>query len=262
MKRTTLALTLILALSASIMVGVQTLEVAEANFFVGPYITIQSPVSWKVYTNTSVPLDVEASVSYDSPEIVRFLYCLDRSSNVTLTNLTKTDTVGGYEFHVAAVLEDLAEGNHTLKVYSQDASGGEMSVSTEFTVDTHYRSPLLVLSPQNRTYTPSEVPLTYVCSEEMRSAYYRLDAIGGAPIEEGPISGNFTLDELTIGDHEIRVDVWTAKGPFSQTVYFSVAAEIDYFPTILIATEVAIIAVVGIGLLVYFKKRKREAAQA
>ena len=153
MKKTALALAIILAMLASIMVGVQTLEVAEANFFVGPYITIQSPVSWKVYTNTSVPLDVEASVSYDSREIVRFLYCLDRSSNVTLANLTKTGIGGGHEYHAVTVLENLAEGNHTLKVYSQDAAGKEMSSSVKFTINTQYKYPeIVILSPQNKTY--------------------------------------------------------------------------------------------------------------
>lgn len=257
MKKTALALAFIVALLASLMVGMQAVEVAEANFFIGPYITTQSPVSWKVYTNTSVPLDVEASVRYDSPEIVRFLYCLDRSSNVTLTNLTKTGTVGGYEFHAASVLENLAEGNHTLKAYSQDASGKEMSLSVEFMIDTHFKSPLLVLSPKNITYTTTDIALTYVCSEEITmSAYYQLDAIEGPPIKEGPLSGNLTLDELSIGDHKIRVDVWTVKGPFSQTIYFSVS-EPEPFPTTLVIGSVIAVAVVGLGLLIYFKKHKR-----
>jgi hypothetical protein len=147
-----IAMVLIFVLPVSLMVGMQAVEVAEANFFVEPYVTPHYPVSWTVYTNTSVLLDVEASVSWESPEIIRFLYSLDRSSNVTLTNLTKTGIGGGYEFHAVSVLENLAEGNHTIRVYSQDASGGEMSGSVEFMIDTHFKIPLLVLSPQNRTY--------------------------------------------------------------------------------------------------------------
>ena len=138
MNKKALALTLIFALLASLMAGMQTVEVAEANFFIGPAVWIDSPSSWRVYTNTSVPLNVAAVVHSDSPEIVCFLYCVDDNSNVTLTNLTKTGAVRGYEFHAASVLENLAEGNHTLKVYSQDASGKMMSASVEFMIDTDF----------------------------------------------------------------------------------------------------------------------------
>ena len=259
MKRTALALTLILALLASMMAGMQILEVAKANLWPAPAIYLEG--LWSVYTNTSVPLNVRVLVPNGSPEIVCVLYCVDENSNVTLTNLNRTYNVWigpgdalGSEFYAALILENLAEGNHTLKVYSQDASGGEMSASTEFTIDTHYKSPLLVLSPQNITYTTSEVPLTFVFSEEIDQAYYELDREGDL------ISGNFTLTGLSIGNHAIEINVWNGrKACFIQTVYFSVSSEPDYFPTTLIIATSVIIAVVGIGLFVYFKKRKREA---
>ena len=223
MKKT--AIILIFALLASLVAGIQAVEVARANFFMEPYVTLHYPVSWTVYTNTSVPLDIEASVSWESPEIVRFLYSLDRSSNVTLTSLTKTGIGGGYEFHTVSVLENLAEGNHTIKVYSQDASGGEMSGSVEFIIDTHFNIPLLVMSPQNITYFTIEVPLTFVCSEEIMRignttmTYYWLDGYSEY------ISGNLTLTDLSIGSHSIVVTVWTEKGVFSETIYFSIATQ-------------------------------------
>jgi hypothetical protein len=251
------AAVLILALLFTVVAGTQIVEVTEANFFIGPSVWIDSPSSGVVYTNTSVPLHVAAIVQADSPEIVRFLYCVDENSNVTLTNLNKTGTVGGYEFHTESVLKNLAEGNHTLKVYSQDASGEEMSGSVEFIIDTHFKSPLLVLSPKNITYTISEVPLTFVCSEEITSADYLLDGIG-----EGPISGNLTLAELPIGVHEITVVVWTVRGFFSQTLYFSIS-EPEPFPIgpVLGVTVIAIVLVCA-SLLLYFKKRKRGAMRS
>ncbi len=265
---------LIFALIASLMVGMHAVEVAEANFFVEPYVTPHYPVSWTVYTNTSVPLDIEASVSWESPEIVRFLYSLDRNSNVTLTNLTNTGIGGGIKFHAVSVLENLAEGNHTIKVYSQDASGGEMSGSVEFMIDTHFKIPLSVMSPQNITYFTTEVPLTFVCSEEITRIgnttmlYYWLDGYGEY------ISGNLTLTDLSIGSHMIIVTVWTEKGVFSETIYFSITTQTStpsptptaipeptpmaetFSTTLIIGSVIAVVAVVGLGLLVYLKKRR------
>ena len=260
MKKTALAVILISALLLSLSVGMQVVEVTKANFFIGPGIWIDSPTHHWVYTNTSVLLKVGATVHSDAPEIVCFLYCVDENSNLTLTNLNKTNTVDGYEFHAASVLENLAEGSHTLKVYSQDALGTEMSTSIEFTIDTHYKSPLLVLSPQNTTYSTTEVPLTFVCSEEIKRtenitmADYLLDGFGA-----GYISGNLTLTDLSIGNHTIVVIVWTEKGVFSETIYFSITHP-EPFPPVLLITAVLVTTVLGalaIGLVLR-KRRVQE----
>jgi hypothetical protein len=183
--------------------------------------------------------------------------------------LEKVPDVDGYEFHAAAVLENLAEGNHTLKVYSQDAHGGEMSASVEFMIDVDFKSPLSVLSPQNKTYFATEIPLTFVCTEELRRteeftmADCVLDGMGA-----GYISGKKTLTGLPIGEHELIVTVWTVKGVFTQTVYFSVSQAAistpspeptpkpEPFPTTPIIAAIASTAAIGAGLLMYFKKRK------
>ena len=70
------------------------------------------------------------------------LYAVDAHSNVTLANLTNSNTVGGYAFHGSSILKDLAEGNHTLNVYSQDDSVKEMYTSVEFMIDTHFLIPV------------------------------------------------------------------------------------------------------------------------
>ncbi len=127
-------------------VGLQAVEVAEANFFVGPWLVIESPTDWKVYTNTTIPLSISALVRNGSTEVVRFLYSLDGSSNVTLTDLTRENDVGGYTFRGVGVLEDLAEGNHTIRAFSQDHSGKEMAASLEFMIDTQFKNPITLLS--------------------------------------------------------------------------------------------------------------------
>jgi hypothetical protein len=267
MKRTALALTLILALSVSIIAGMQTLEVAKANFLPAPAIIIYSPAPI-IYTNTSLPLDVVVNILNNSPEILRILYCVDENSNVTLTNLTKTDHVWfdpnkvGSEFHVTSILDNLAEGNHTLKVYSQDAAGKEMSSSVEFTIDTHYKYPeIVILSPQNKSYAATEVPLVFTCDEQIVSADYILDPpLYGSTT----LPGNTTLTGLSNGTHTITVYVFTERGQAnSQTVQFTVSPEVQQqtepFPTALVTiVSVASLSVVGIGVLVYFKKRKHQ----
>jgi hypothetical protein len=267
MKRTALALTLILALSVSIIAGMQTLEVAKANFLPAPVVTIYSPGPI-IYKNTSIPLSIVARVLNGSPEIVCVLYCVDGNSNVTLTNLTRTDNVWfdpykwGSEFHVTSILDNLAEGNHTLKVYSQDAAGKEMSSSVKFTINTQYKYPeIVILSPQNKTYTTTEVPLTWTCDEQIVSADYILDPpLYGSKT----LPGNTTLTGLSNDTHTITVYVFTERGQAnSQTVHFTVSPEVQQqtepFPTALVTiVSVASLSVVGIGVLVYFKKRKHQ----
>jgi len=255
MKKTGLALTLTLVLLALSISGRQTVEVAQAQFFGQPIIWTNSPSSTMVYTNTTIPLTVYAIVHIDAPDIEYFLYNVDENQNATLTNLNNTRSgihphEEGYEFYASSVLENLTEGNHTLTVYSQDAVGEWMSYSVEFMVDTHFKSPLLVVSPQNRTYTTSEVDVTFVCGEEIRFADYQLNGRGD------PLYENFTLSGLSIGEHKLKVVVWTVRGVFSQTLYFSIL-EPEPFPTTLIVISIAAIVVIGVGFFVYFKKIKR-----
>jgi hypothetical protein len=272
MKRPALALTLILALSVTIIASLQTLEVAKANFLPAPAIIIYSPYP-TIYTNTSIPLNVAVNILHDSPEIVRILYCVDESSNVTLTNLTRRDNEWfdpykwGSVFQATSILNDLAEGNHTLKVFVQDASGEEMFRSVEFTVDTHFKYPeVLVLSPENKTYATAEVPLTWICNEQIVSAHYTLDDLfkplsgNSAFAGNATLPGNTTLTELSNGTHTITVNVITGRGFASQTVSFTVNPAVqqqtEAFPTTLVVA-VSIAVVVAVGVLVYFKKRKR-----
>jgi hypothetical protein len=262
MKRTALAVALILALLVSMMAEMRTFEVAKANFLPAPAIIIYSPGPI-IYTNTSLSLSVVVNILHSSPEIVCVLYCVDGSSNVTLTNLAKTNDVWfdpykvGSTFSVTSVLENLAEGNHTLMVFSQDADGNEMSSSVKFTINTHYRYPeAVILSPQNKTYAMTEVPLIWTCDERIVSADYFLDSpLYGSTV----LLGNTTLTGLSNGTHTITVYVFTERGQAdSQTVHFTVSPEVQQrtepFPTILVAFALASVAIVGTGLLVYFKK--------
>jgi hypothetical protein len=70
------------------------------------------------------------------------------------------------------------------------------------------------------------------------------------------ISGNTTISGLSNGLHNVTV---YAKDEFentgaSETISFSV--EVPFPTTLVAAASAATIAVVGVGLLVYFRKRK------
>jgi hypothetical protein len=82
--------------------------------------------------------------------------------------------------------------------------------------------------------------------------YYNLD---NENITE--ISGNTIITKLTLGQHNLTLYATDDAGNtgVSQTIHFKVAEE--SFPTLPVAVaSVASVAIVGAGLLVYFKKRK------
>jgi hypothetical protein len=233
MKRTAFAIMLILTICASIVAGTLTDKVANANFFPGDALSISSPISEKVYATTSIPLKIVALREDPTPEIVSITYRLDENPNATdtLTDLDKSLGSGlldHSEFWAETVLQNLPEGNHTLKAYSTDAYGEHMYASVQFVIDTSYTSPLSVVSPQNTTYYIADIPLTFICREGGKYdgvfsyGVYMLDGIGS-----DYIYGNSTLTDLSVGIHIIQVTVCNENRFFSETVQFSISQTPD-----------------------------------
>jgi len=110
------------------------------------------------------------------------------------------------------------------------------------------------LSPQNQTYSATDISLNFTMPKSVRLVRFSLD--GQANVT---ITGNTTLTALTYGSHNIILYIDDPLGNTSpsETIYFSVVKETEPFPTTIVATAsvVATIGVVGVGLLVYFKKR-------
>jgi hypothetical protein len=163
MKRTKSALIAVLTLIMTIA-SLHVVGLAEANYFPPPSIEIPSPISIRIYNESSVLLHVIVNaLPSESSRITHISYCLDGKANVTLTNLTRKDgeaywtstpgvIVTGNAFGVKATLDNLSEGNHTLTVYSHAADGKEMSKSRDFTVDYDY------VPPQNPFGLPDNLP--------------------------------------------------------------------------------------------------------
>jgi hypothetical protein len=262
MKKKTPALTFILLICISLASCIQMNKVAKANFFPGDALMIFPPIPGKVYDNTSVPLQIVATIANPTPEIVNITYRLDEGSNITLTDLNKIlrqpGHIDGSQFSVETVMENLSEGKHTLTAYSQDTMGKQMSAVVEFIIDTNFTTPLALLSPQNKTYTTTEIPLTFLCREngprDLNFSYaaYQLDGIGSSYICD-----NVTLTELPLGSHTIILSIWTENRFYSETIQFSISAP-EAFPTTTVAiASAAALSLLAVALLVYFKKRKR-----
>ena len=72
------------------------------------------------------------------------------------------------------------------------------------------------------------------------------------------INGNTTLTDLPNGYHNITVYATDEAGNTgaSETVYFSVEVPEPFPISTIAAVSVAIVAVTGAGLLIYFRRRK------
>jgi hypothetical protein len=131
--------------------------------------------------------------------------------------------------------------------YSFYITGSE---SVVFTVDT--TSPTVsVLSVKNETYRTSEIPLNFTDNESVSKINYCMDGQDSVAV-----AGNITLTGLSNGEHSLTVYATDEAGNAgaSKTITFSVDMP---FPTTLAAASVSGVFVVAVGLLVYFKKRRR-----
>jgi N-acetylneuraminic acid mutarotase len=180
-------------------------------------------------------------------------------------------------FAVAVVNDRLyAIGGISVKYvgFDRQAATGEMYEDTFYATNEQYTplgygSPdpsydgtapeIVVVLPGNETYFTegaglnfTGVALNFTADEPVFSVHYVLD--GGVPVE---ISGNATIAGLAVGAHNVTVFGFDASGNMgaSETVCFSVAQP-EPFPTVLVATASgASAAIIGIALLVYFRRR-------
>jgi hypothetical protein len=113
---------------------------------------------------------------------------------------------------------------------------------------------IAILLPENKTYDTSSIPLDFTVNESVSQITYSLDGE-----ENVTISGNTTLTGLANGDHNLTICGVDETGNFgtSETTNFSVEVSEPFPTTSVIAASGVSVAVVGVGLLFYFKKRNR-----
>lgn len=170
-------------------------------------------------------------------------------------------------------LPELPEGSHSLTIYLEGFNQKYYEPRFLSYVDTVYFSIDLtppnvsILSPVNKAYTvanitEARIPLDFTVDENVSQVAYSLDGQN-----DTVIAGNTTLTGLPIGSHNVTVEAVDLAGHAgaSETVNFTVAEDLEIqpepepFPTTLVIASVATVAVIGAGLIVYFKKRKHKA---
>jgi len=119
--------------------------------------------------------------------------------------------------------------------------------------------PIVDVQSFEKTIYTNTVNLTFIVSEPTSWIGYSLDGQDNVTI-----SGNTTLTGLPNGYHNVTVYAWDSAGNVgkSETVTFTVT-EPESFPTVPVVavSAVSIIAVAAAGLLLYNRKRRKEARQ-
>jgi len=289
MKRKALALTFILSLLVSLLVGTllnqngaRTLfvqaETSDDNMVIygdtNANVTIQSPEN-KTYNENNVTLTF--TIESDVPLVENFsggVYALflrhgcvldyDTSklvSNVvnqywaSANNVPMALSASGNRYVGNVTLTGLTQGPHNVAVwiradrYMISYSGLEWAVFS--TVFFSISPQITILSPETKAYNVSDVPLDFTVEETFSKIEYSLDGQSNVTINE-----NATLTWLPNGYHNVTVYATDEFGNtgVSKIIYFTVDVP---FPTTLVIVSVISVAIIGIGLLVYFKKRKR-----
>jgi hypothetical protein len=238
MKRKALALTLLLVLLVSALAGAKLANQAEANpehyawHSTDIYIRIESPQN-KSYRTNIITLSVTSENNLFWSPIV--------DGREAWPFLTTRNT--------PSVSFNLSDGSHTI-IANAYASG---AACVTFTIDTTPPN-VSIASPENITYYTFDVPLNFTVNEAVSQITYSLDGEDNVTV-----AGNTTLTGLSPGEYNVTVYAQDAVGNVgaSETIYFNTAKkpEPKPFPTTLVIVTIAAVAVISVGLLVYFKKR-------
>jgi hypothetical protein len=202
---------------------------------VPPKVQVVSPEQNKTYASGNVSLAFTVDRHF-----TELCYSMNDEANVTITGNT--------------TLTGLSEGLHNVTVYAADLIGnmGE-SQAAQFTVD--FPPNVLLLSPQNQTYTSTSVLLNFTVNKPVSYISYVLDGL-----ENVTVNGNTTLTALASGDHNVTVYAADETGNVgaSETISFSLDTP---FPTALAVaatvTAITSVIVVAVVAVIYAWKKKQ-----
>lgn len=295
MKRKASILTLTLALLLLTAVMTQLARLVGAN----PYIrdqqfkevappagidplvmSVLTPKNNTMYNSSDVALvfDVFFRDYYPSKVYYNASWQSNSSRQLDFSNATviPSTLINERNFEFSIKMEGISEGPQWLEVYAVGEAfsytGYEIkgslnlieyfdfykvvgSSKVNFTIDTTPPN-ISVLSVKNKTYYTSDIPLNFTVNEAPSQITYVLDGQ-----ENVTIAGNTTLSGLAEGAHNVTIYALDVAGNIgsSKTIYFSIS-EPEPFGTIFGATASGVsIAIVSVGLLVYFKRRKVDA---
>jgi hypothetical protein len=204
-------------------------------------------------------------------EIFAVSYDLDGKMGNSSNNIAGPDSLNEKKsLSCSANLTGLSEGTHSIVIYAygrcymypekfQQQYGWMVTGQTEtlyFTVDTP--PAISFLSMENQTYETTNVPLNFTVNQSVSQITYSLDGRDNVTV-----AGNTTLTGLPQGAHTLIVYAQDTAGNAgaSEPIIFTVATALEPeqgrepFPATLVLASIASVAIVGTGLLVYFRKR-------
>lgn len=227
-------------------------------------IVILSPTN-RTYDSRSLTLEVTFGFGRGMQYSVTYNVDGKYEGSIPWTIKNPTELHVAYPATGSLELPELTEGLHSITV-SLVAEGFVSGQNPRTYLDTVYfvldSTPPNIsdFSLENKTYLTADVQLNFTVNECTSLLTYSLDGEDNVTID-----GNTTLTGLSVGAYNITVYARDIAGNIgsSQTMNFVVAQETkpetDPFPTTLAITiSGASLSVIGIGLLVYFKKRKRK----
>jgi hypothetical protein len=262
-KKTLITAIIISALLFSAVAG--TNFVKEGNSNPIPYpkveITIENPQSITYNVSTFPLIFSVKQTNFDSE--LSFYYSLNGQELKPVGNVTtvKEESYPMYPFIAvitlrgSCVLFNLSEGRYSLIVYAFEQSlkdgGSEVAHSADFNFQIDLAPSISILNLESKTYNTSRIVLNFTVNEPVSQITYSLDGQKNVTI-----NGNTTLTGLPNGDHNVAVYATDMAGHIgaSETIYFIVE---EPLPTSMVIAPFASLAVAGVSLLVYFKKRKR-----
>jgi hypothetical protein len=256
-----------------------------------PSITINFPIQNTTYNSTNISLNFTVTkpesyfglyTEYQNMQgksqplylifgkVTAVYYTVDNGANNSIT-VNDVDSFATTDFPPRTfnfnIILNLTTGQHFVKVgveaVTYYVSGGSIP-PISFVVQAH-SDPVnfsveipkpVIIAPVHKVYNETSVPLVFTVDKSATWVGYSLDGKDNVSI-----AGNTTLTGLSNGEYNITVYANDTFGNISasQTVNFTVALppEMEPFPTMFVAVaSIATIAVVGVGVLVYFKKRK------
>jgi hypothetical protein len=240
-------------------------DIAPSEDAQPPVVTIHTPVNGSFYPNdvtltfdVAVPKTTGDKASYAIPKVYYKASWETREIVVSGRSIDLSDVRGGnlsvtiYAVGVGLIQtgEDFREENGVVWSYNYYDRFEMTGYSTVSFVKDLVPPRLNALSPQNRTYATSDVNLDFTVNEATSEMLYCLDGK-----ENQTATGNVTLTGLKNGAHNVTLYAADLAGnpATPQTVSFTVDSPQNY----LILASIAATATVsvGLGVLLYFKKR-------
>ena len=235
-------------------------------------IIIENPKNGSIYKDEEQML-LNFSVEYVYQEgyivwqiLSKLFYSVDGELAKTIREISGPTSIP-YRFSTFIDISNLSNGTHKIEVTASFVVDVDnlfvptynfSSAPILFSVFRNQPPNIAVISPENKTYYQSTISLNFTLDEPTSKIEYSVDGQNNVAI-----NGNTTLTDLFIGEHNCTVYATDVEGNIaaSETITFTVSKpeqpEPEPFPTRLVAIAFGVLAaIIVVGLLVYFKKRK------